>query len=243
MSFHLSEDGKTLTIDNFRFLMLDICPIENAFSDVIQSYVNFLQHTARLVVETCKGTVKRDVRRDIRKFSAVKRELYEFLHKHKKFYQLKKIDVMMNGEVIYTLNMNYSDSFEQFLKLGYFIKYIKTINHPDPIMRFDYKIDNVRVEICENVESSLGKPALKDEDVTQFLKSHYLVDKYDLETKCSTYKELEDDVNSRHYNYAYEKVTDEHVSNFNKSSEVQKLINDFEVEKACGVRLEDYGKE
>ena len=68
---------------------LDTWLIKKAYRDVINSYLWFL----RTIGSTIVNETTDDINRETRKFNTVRKELSEFLFKHRRCYQLKTIIV------------------------------------------------------------------------------------------------------------------------------------------------------
>ena len=95
LSLFSNEENK---LESEKLLNIDV--IEEAFTDVINTYHSFLREIiGRIVDETTD-----DLNREIRKFNAVKKELLEFLIKHKQFFKLRMITVMSKGTALFSLD-------------------------------------------------------------------------------------------------------------------------------------------
>ena len=200
--------------------------------NVINSYLWFIRQISLRIV----GESTNDLNREKRKFEAVKKELFNFLVQHKKFYELKKITLKSNAKrILFSLNINYPYNIDNSLKIKDVVKFAKKC---EKYKQIEYHTDQVEAEIVETIKSKLKKSLITKEDIQQFLENNFLVDKENLGTKCSNYKELSDYIDSRVDNYFDEKVSIEHINNI--SFTFQGSIKNFEDEKSCGVCLEDY---
>ena len=218
---------------------LDFGVLKKTFQRIVQVYVTYLQAiTDRITKRTTK-----DVERERRKFFAVKKDFFKFLVQHKKFYKLKTIDFTLNdGTVLYTMNINYSESLEHFIKIDDLNKLNEKLKaHNGNIKRFieHYLIED---EILERLETVLGKSGNTNcNNMKLFLENHYLVDNDGFENNCSNYEELNAYIRIRFLSYLKSQVSIEHINKM--SFKYQRLIKYFEVEKSCGICLDDYEKE
>ena len=219
--------------------LLDVNGIRNAFIHVVHSYILFLWHISQTIVE--KRT--NDVEREKREFSAVKKELFNFLIRHKTFFAFKKIQLLSNnGSVLQSYcKLCNSDVFEQFMKIDNVYELQLKIKTNKEVSSIKYKFDHVEEEIIERIRIVLNKSDISDEDIQLFLENHYLVDKNDLENNCSNYKELQAYIENRDENYCSSTVSTEHIKRM--SFMFQGSIKDYKDEKSCCVCLEDYKKD
>ena len=66
----------------------------------------------------------------IRKYNAIRKELYDFLYLHKTFYKVTRIKIMTEGDVaLHTLKLDISNSFEKFLRRSDFVKFDEQIEN------------------------------------------------------------------------------------------------------------------
>ena len=168
--------------------LLDVNGIRNAFIHVVHSYILFLWHISQTIVE--KRT--NDVEREKREFSAVKKELFNFLIRHKTFFTFKKIQLLSNNASVlqsYCKLCN-SDVFEQFMKIDNVYELQLKIKTNKDVSSIKYKFVHEEEKIIERIKIVLNKSVISDEDIELFLENHYLVDKKDLKNNCSNYKQL-----------------------------------------------------
>ena len=218
-------------IDSEEKLNIDV--IRYAFIDVIHSYIWFLR-------EICGRIVNRrtdDINREARKFNAVRKELSEFLFKHRKFYQLKTINVKLESDNLFSLDVTWLEYGPKILKLEDIVKLVEELDK-DGETGLTYDTYIVEVEIIKTLKHKLGKSVITNEDISKFLENYFLVGKKQLGTKFSNYKQLEAYIDSRVYSYRDRKVSTGHIENI--SFKFQGSIKDFEDEKSCSVCLEDY---
>ena len=213
----------------------DIDAITHDFASVIHYYFLFL----KLISVRAVAKHTNDVKREMRKFRAVKKELFDFVVEHRRFFRFKNINLttkVKKGPFLLTLTLKDLDNFEEFLKLDdvfNFNEKTKVIKETPSIW---YRIDPVKKEIIKTLKVALKKSVIAGEDTQLFLENHYLVDQDNV--NCSNYKELKAYIRSRIECYHKRKVSTEHINNM--TFQFQGPINNFEDEKSCGVCLEDY---
>ena len=163
-----------------------------AFRDVIHNYFYFL----RLICCRIVNNHTDDLNRETRKFNAIEKELSNFLLKHKKFFKLKKISLMSKDEAIVSFDLTDVENDLNMLKQEHVAKLNEKAKMDLPEMSLYFQGYKVHKEIVETIKYKLGKSHITNEDIPQFLKDHFLVDKVNLGTKCSNYKELEKSINN-----------------------------------------------
>ena len=133
------------------------------------------------------------------KFYEIKKELGNFLDKHKKFFKLKSASVYTKDRtLIYTYNTDYSNSCEKVIKLGDCIESaleIFTFTELDRSVECQWSFDEK--EIDKKVKKEMKKEEISKDEVKNFLENNFLVDKNSLNTSCSSYKELSIDIQKR----------------------------------------------
>ena len=173
---------------------IDTYLIDEAVSDVIHRYVWFLRQIIDLTGDETTDDKKTS------DFSTVKKEFLEFLIQHKEFYKLESIDVKLKDEVLFSLDINLGD-IENTLKLSDMVKLdekMKMVPETALVYVINYVHDQVETEIIKTIKNKLGKSFITIKDIPHFLDNYFLVDKDELQdTKFSTYKELEADIDSR----------------------------------------------
>ena len=185
--------------------------LQDAFRNVIDSYVQFLYTIARAIV----GKYTNDVSREIAKYNTVKKELVDFLFEHRKFYKLKKTETKFHKELVFhTTNINYSDSFKQFMKLDDVKNHINKANLANSKFKFSCLIEAEKAELLERLKYTLGKSVIKNNDVKLFLKNNYLVDQDHLESDCSSYKQLKDLIDEKTKSCRREQVIHKKINKF-----------------------------
>ena len=156
------------------------------------------------------------------------KKLFKFLLKHRQFYKLKKSIVMWKHEVLFNLDINDLEKGENILKLEDIVKLNEKLKTPPSAIGFSYKLDQEEEAIVKTLKYKLRKSVITNEDLPQFLDNNFLADKEYLGTKklilIVEFKVIE-------------KVSTSHIENISFKFKVS--IN-FEVEKSCGVCLEDY---
>ena len=200
---------------------------------MVRSYLWFLRQISVQIVDKTTN----DLIRETRKFNAVRKELSEFLIQHRKFYKIKTIILKSKEEILFSLDINDPEDSDNILKLEDMIQYDEKCTEAlEPTIY--YKIDREGEEIIETIKHKLGKSLITNADIPKFVENQFLVDKNDIGTKLSNYKELEVYINSRVESYYDEQVSTGHIENI--SFKFQGPNEDFEDEKSCAVCLEDY---
>ena len=209
--------------------------------DVIHNYITFL----RLI---CSKIVNEDINREInkRKYEFVKKELYDFIINHKRFFKLSKCNlVLKDGSIKESFDINYNESIESFMKLDDQVKLLSVLkefidrNSVGYCYRYDYLEE--KEEVIKTIESILKREVVYIYDVLIFFKENFLVTKDKLETKCKNYGELRNYVKKRAYDF--------HVSNVSKdrldklSFRFEGSIKNHEDKKSCGICFNDYEKD
>ena len=212
---------------------LNINVIGSAFTDVINSYVWFLRVICGRIVNNRTD----DLNRETRKFNAVKKELSEFLFKHRKFYKFNTVTVITKDDKIFGLDVTFLAYSHNTLKMEDIAKLDEELKKHQGAGLY-YVTDKVEAEIIKSLKYKLGKSVITNEDISKFLENHFLVDKEDIGTKFSNYKELEAYIDSRVGSYRGKNVSTGHIVNI--SFKFQGSIKDFENEKSCCVCLKDY---
>ena len=206
-------------------MSISVNDIQNAFdaiNHVIINYLRFMETIGSSIVGS-----NTDVEINKRKLLEIKKELYHFLVKHKNVFEFRELIYKTeNKEWPQTVAV---ESFEDFIKLDEFMKYIseKTeIEETYPNADFGSCIG---LRKCRN---------LNIEDIKTFFDNNFLVGKEDLKTKCSNYDELQAYIEKREDDYLHCKVSAERINEL--SFNFQESIPDYEEEKSCAVCLEDY---
>ena len=207
--------------------------INKAFSRVINDYLVSLLVISRTIMNEATD----DLNRETRTFNDVKKELFDFLLKHKQFYKLYMITVMSKDEALFILNINDLENGEKMFKLEDIVK-IDEIYRKAIKPKFYFKIDQVEAEVIKTIKNKLGISGITNKCIPKFLYNHFLVDKNDLKTKCSNYDELTAFIDIRTDSYYNRKVSIHHISQM--AFKFQGAIRNFEDEISCGVCLEDY---
>ena len=203
------------------------------FGNVINIYLWFLTQISLRIFDESTD----DLNRETRKFNAVKKELLNFLIQHTQFYKLRTISLVSDDEILFRLDVNHRDNIESSLKLDDVVEFAKECQkYPEPT--FNSRIYQVEAEIFKTVKSILNKSVITNEDIRKFPENRFLVDKDNIGTKFSSYKQLEDYIDSRVESYIDRKVSTTHIENI--AFNFQGSIKGFEDEKSCAVCLEDY---
>ena len=170
----------------------------NIIKRVIDGYVSFLRQIAFVISENHTH----DLEREQQEFNAFRNELLDYLFKHRSFFKLKAIQLLSaNKSVLHTLSLYNSLGIEKFLKLDDFYKLQLKLNNIKEVSIIKYKFVHVEEKIIKRIKFVLKQTVVSDEDIQIFLENHYLIDKYDLKSKCSNYKELNAYIHNRRVSY------------------------------------------
>ena len=208
--------------------------VKHAFEIVISRYMMFLL----VVNKTISDDTTDDVQRETRKFNAIKKELFRFLIQHNKFYIFKTINIVSVGENLFSLDISYLDSDNISLNTEDVAKLYEEMETAPSGSFLSLKIEHVQEEINKVLKYKLETSVFTKEDATQFLENQFLVDKGNLGTKHSNYKELAAYIQNRIKSWGGGIVSMEHINEM--SFKFQGSMKDFEDEKSCGVCLKDY---
>ena len=205
-------------------------------NDVIHNYVLFLLEIIVVVIRKHTDNIEREKR----KFNSVRKELLDFLSKHRMYFKFDNITFYSNnGSISHTLTP--CANFEQFLKLDDFVKLDEKISILNELSNSTHTIVLVKEEVIKRMKIVLKKSVISNEDIQMFLCNHYLIEKKDIKTNCSNYKELKDYIHSRVKSYTNKTVCKRHINKM--SFKFQGSIKHFENKKSCCVCLEDYEKD
>ena len=211
--------------------------VENAFFTVIHNYVRFLLQISVSIIRNHTQNI--EIKK--RKFHAVRKELFQLLFEHRMFFKLKTINFSSkNGSISHTLSAS-SAGYELFLKLDDFFEVLQKLSSLKELSRINYSTDLVKQKIMKRIKIVLDKTVITDEDIHIFLDNHFLVDKFDLKSNCSNYKELNAYIYNRRDSYYKKTVSVDHIDKI--SFKFLGSIKDFEDQKSCCVCLEDYEKD
>ena len=200
----------------------DIQNAFNAINHVIINYLRFMETIGSSIVGS-----NMDVEIKKRKLLEIKKELYHFLVKHKNVFEFRELIYKTeNKEWPQTVAV---ESFEDFIKLDEFMKYISEKTE------IEENYPNADFGSCIGLRKCRN---LNIEDIKTFFDNNFLVDKEDLKTKCSNYDELQAYIEKREDGYLQSKVSAERINEL--SFNFQESIPGYEEEKSCAVCLEDY---
>ena len=176
-------------------------------------------------------------RREKRKFLAIKKELFNFLFAHKKFYNIDRIIVQLeDSSLVYEKSFSITQHGNDFLKLEDILKLNEV--HKGSSGKIRLSTEFYKDEIINTIRLKQKKSVLTKQDVQQFLESNLLIEKSDFNTKCSTYADLQNYIKIRNKDY-YKKIIS--AENINQMSfRFEGSIEDNEDEEKCPVCLYDY---
>ena len=147
-----------------------VCIARKKFTEVVCEYFSFL-HFIAVTITKIKDD-ENQKKREKRKFLAIKKELFNFLIAHKKFYKMHEIHVKMeNCSRVFKKSFSIIDHGNDFLKLEDFFKIYEVT---DKRIRYKkgarYKC--YKKEILNAIRLKQGKSVLTTQDFHQFFKNH-----------------------------------------------------------------------
>ena len=214
----------------------DVEIAEKEITKVVWSYLDFLQLVARTTKEIKDDENQK--KKEKRKFLAVKKELFNFLIAHKKFYNMYKIYVTAeNSSVVCSKKFNIINDGNDFLKLTD-VLVIDEIIHESTGRKVAICTESYKTEILDAIRLKQKKSVLTNQDIHQFLENHLLIEKSVFYTKCSTYEDLKEYIEQRIDDYCDEEISAENINQM--SFKFQGSIEGYEDEKSCTVCLSDY---
>ena len=208
---------------------------KDSIEDVIISYGIFM--------ETIGNSIERsneNVAINRRKLLETKYELHNYLAKHKHVFELTKLTY--KRETKEWKQVVALESFENFIKVGDFLKYIsekieieQTNPETDVGIRIHYATLFDVKELKRLINTISGFSNCRDiniEYIKAFLDNNFLVNNFELNTKCSSYEELQAYIEKRTNDYLRSEVSSERINEF--SFTYRHPIADFKDEKSCG---------
>ena len=210
---------------------LDIGCIPVSFTDVLHGYIWFLLQTFR--------TDTNDEQRELRKYDAIRKELFDFLVFHKTFFEIKHIKLLSKGDkVFHTMKLDVSTGFEQFLKRSDFAKFDLQVTNTSNF-KVMYGVHIEKKEIVKILKKTFRIEKVTNKCVKLILKKR-LLDNNEFILNLS-YKKLSAYIKERGASYLRRKVSKIHIKNM--SLKFNASIECFEDEISCPVCLEDYIKD
>ena len=209
---------------------------QNEIDKVVWKYFQFLKIVAKTLTDIKDDEDKK--KREKRKFLAIKKEFFNFLNAHRKFYNINEITVeLKDSSVLYKKTINITLHGNDFIKLEDILNIIELTDKNTGggvwISALCYKR-----EIIDAIKLKQGKPFLTMQDVHQYFENNCLFEKSDFNTNCSTYADLADHIEQRIEDYCGEEIS---VENINQMSfRFRGSIKDYEDEESCPICLNDY---
>ena len=209
---------------------------ERKITKVVWKYLDFLQVIAITIKEIKDDENQK--KKEMRKFFAIKKELFDYLLAHKKFYNMNKIYVTAeNSSVVCWKKIDIINDGNNFLKLTD-VLIIDEIIHESTGRKVGICTESYKIEILDAIRLKRKKSVLTNQDIHQLLENHLLIEKSDFYTKCSTYADLQAYIEQRIEDYCDEQISAENISQM--SFKFQGSIEGYEDEKSCTVCLSDY---
>ena len=204
------------------------------YDEVVTTYIDFLQSISGKVMDE-----KNNSQMHQRKFSAVKKELYDFFKKHSEFFEPLGCSIFLKDEsIVHYTDIDTSKSCEEFIKLDNVGQSAVKIVELDSLnkefyQKFHWALN--RTEMFKRAKSVLKKDV---KELKPFLQNHFLVD--DIRTKCSNYKEMQIHINRRIDSYDRNEVSLERIDEL--SFKFEGSIENFEDQLSCGICFNEFEK-
>ena len=191
--------------------------------EVVYSYIQFLMKIAHRIQRVEEKEV------NIRKFSAVRKELYEILEIHSGYFELEEFSVLSKeGQLLQSVKIDTYQSCEDFIKLDDFQRCVEFL-----VVLLDSK-----TEFHQQCSWKLEKGEVNR---TNFSQSNFLVEELRTKTKCSDYKELRRYVQQRIDSYCDCQVSVDRIDKL--SFKYKGQIENFENQKCCNICFNDFEKD
>ena len=175
----------------------------NAILRVINKYINFIAE----ISSSMDTNLSEEENSKVRKFSAIKKELYIFLNKHKKIYKLDKVAVeSKDGLVLYEQDIGIVDEGLSSLTKDVALN-ISELCGDD--LNLSSKVIFRNSKILRTLRKKIGKSSITVGDVEKFLESNYLFDNKNFDIKKSNYKDLRAYIDQRVIDYCDLKISTE----------------------------------
>ena len=146
-----------------------------------------------------------------------------------------------DGLVLFTININYQDTYQNFLKLEDVSKMVELDNNDKPKDEISFTTGLIIEEIFQKLKAVNGNFAITNEDILQFLENSYLVENDNIKSNCSNYKQLNAYIDRRKKNYLNQQISIEQIDQL--SFKLTEITGKFVDEKSCIVCLNDYEKD
>ena len=208
----------------------------------IRCYVTLLQILATIIK---KGE---NIENNKKKFNNIKRDLYNFIYSHKKYYHSHKALIRLNDDtLLHMFDIKVSDPLEEFAKLDDFlslfrkIKELKDQGKTRGYWRF-FAVKN-KNEIFKKVKTVLVKNRVTNKEFKDFMETKCLVENMLVsidgsKKQFSNYKDLQVYMSKRVEDFQNCLVTTERINEL--SFTFNGIIENFENEKTCGICFDDF---
>ena len=210
----------------------------DAVDQVICRYIHFIAEIPKALYRNLYGEENSEAVElaESRKFTAIKKELYNFLSVHKDLYELNKLVIELdNGSVLYERDISILDNGEDFLSKDDAL-IISELSSADTYIVLDRTYKHSK--IIEVLKDKIGKSAITVKDIEQFVEINYLFDNKNFDIKKSNYKDLIAYIEQRIIDYCSAKISTENINEM--SFRYQGFKNELGDVESCPLCLEDY---
>ena len=195
--------------------------------EVVFSYIQFLLKIAHRIQRE-----KENKEVNIRKFSAVKKELYEILEMHSDFFELEGFSVLLkDGSLLHAVNIDTYEPCEDFIKL----------DDLQICVEFVAQLLDSNIEFHQQCSWKLERGEVFKTVKESFSQSNFLFEYLRTKTKCSDYKELRRYVQQRIDSYCDCQVSVDRIDKL--SFKYKGQIENFENQKCCNICFNDFEKD
>ena len=180
-----------------------------------------------------------------RKYEQIRKEIFNFLVKHKDFLELKRTRFTHpEGSSDCKIILN-SSNCEDFLKLEDFKTCIKKMQDFSKIyigsITLSYEVVYNQLNIVSKIECVLGRQPITLDDIEKFSETNLLVEKSDLNTDISNYEDLTSYIGSRLEDFYHKRLSQKRIEEL--SFNFKTAEENSENKESCGICLEDYSED
>ena len=209
-------------LDNYKPIILD----------VVQNYVEFLKIICNKMLINIDNEEINE-----RKYLQVKKEFFNFLVRHKKFFKLSSFQTMLDDKsIIDSLFINYHEGLDQFMKLEDLLKHTEKIKEvliskssADLEISYDIVLNENEIvkeiknapqknisknKLIKKIKKAFSKQEISKKDIKKFFNNNFLIESDKLNTVCCNYEELQASIKKSANDYINSKVTVEAINEF-----------------------------
>ena len=230
---------ESVKLNENKFVAADVAA--DAIDQVINRYLHFIAEMPKALYSSLYGEENSEAVELIesRKFTAIKKELYNFLSVHKDLYKLNKLVIELDdGSVLYERDISILDDSEDFLSKNDALR-ISELSSDDTYLVLDRTYTHRK--FIETLKEKMEKSGITVKNVQQFVESNYLFDNKNLIIKKSNYKDLIACIEQRTIDYCSAKISTENINEM--SFRYQGFEKEVEDVENCPLCLEDFKKD